>query len=507
MPKRDLILLALDDDTILQLMQRALKAVSYETAVASGRTAMDKIVQKTIPALVMLGEHFDGVSGVKVAREILERFPTIPILIYAERESIALYKEVVQAGLSGCLYPPLRNDDITGSVERSLRRARHLGDWLRREVKRTTASLEHRANLSENELQRYEYIFANIDDGVLILDEEGKIQLMNRAMIVAFDLLDKGFRGKPISEVIDHPDINVLLNRAQMVPLKYHEINFDDGRIYNAQYTPLKGIGSVITMQDISYLKQFNQMKNEFVHTISHDLRSPLTSVIGYTELIRRVGSLNEQQIEFIDRIRSSIKNITTLVDELLDLSRLEAGIDTRRETVHLEDILKLALETLEGQFRLNDQTLQLDVGKDLPELHANPIRLRQLLDNLLGNAAKYSPSGSTIRVSIQDEDSWIILSVADEGPGIPQSEQGRIFEKFYRASNVPDQTKGTGLGLAIVKSIVDSHQGRIWVESVDGQGVNVLCRIAGIRARKSGIIKNSTYILPGVSKTPGIVC
>lgn len=471
MPKRDLILIALDDFTILQLMQRALHAVSYETAIASDRASLDKIVQETIPALALIGENFDGLPGVKVGREILQRLPTMPILIYADRESIALYKEITLAGLSGCLYPPLRNVDITGSVERSLQRARHLGDWLRREVKRTTASLERRANLSEAELQRYEYIFANIDDGVLILDDHGCIQLMNRAMQVIFDLPDKGYRGRPASEIIDHPDVNVLLMQAQTVPLKYHEINFDDGRVYNAQYTPLKGIGWLVTIQDISHLKQVDRVKNEFVHTISHDLRSPLTSVLGYTELIGRVGPLNEQQDEFMGRIRTSIKNITTLVDELLDLSRLEAGFDARREIVHLENILKLALDTLEGQFRLNNQTVQLDVGKDLPELWGNPLRLRQLLDNLLSNAAKYSPSGSTIRVSLHAEDSWVIFNVIDEGPGIPKSEQVQIFEKFYRASNVPDRVGGTGLGLAIVKSIVEAHQGRIWVESVVGKG------------------------------------
>lgn len=471
MPKRDLILLALDDFTILQLMQRALHAVSYETAIASDRASLDRIVQETIPALALIGENFDGLPGVKVGREILQRLPTLPILIYADRESIALYKEIILAGLSGCLYPPLRNVDITGSVERSLQRARRLGDWLRREVKRTTASLERRANLSEAELQRYEYIFANIDDGVLILDDNGSIQLMNRAMQVIFDLPDKGYRGRPASEVIDHPDVNVLLMQAQTVPLKYHEINFDDGRVYNAQYTPLKGIGWLVTMQDISHLKQVDRVKNEFVHTVSHDLRSPLTSVLGYTELIGRVGPLNEQQDEFMGRIRTSIKNITTLVDELLDLSRLEAGFDVRREIVHLENILKLALDTLEGQFRLNNQTVQLDVGKDLPELWGNPLRLRQLLDNLLSNAAKYSPSGSTIRVSLRAEDNWVIFNVIDEGPGIPQSEQARIFEKFYRASNVLDRVGGTGLGLAIVQSIVEAHQGRIWVESVVGKG------------------------------------
>jgi signal transduction histidine kinase len=471
MPKRDLVLLALDDSTILQLMQRALRAASYETAAASDRTALNKIIQETVPALIMIGEQFDRLPGVKISREILERFPTMPILVYAERESLLLYKEIMQAGLSGCLYPPLRNDDITGTVERSLQRARNLGDWLRREIKRTTASLERRATLSESELKRYEFIFANIQDGVLILDEDRRIQLSNRAMDMVFDLPGKETRGKPVSEVINHPDVVSLLRRAQDLPLKYHEINFDDGRIYNAQYTPIGGFGSVITMQDISYLKQLDRMKNEFVHTISHDLRSPLTSVLGYTELIKRVGSLTDQQVEFLDRIRSSVESITALVNDLLDLSRLEAGFDTRRELVHLENILKFALDTMEGQFKVNGLTLQVEIGKDLPELRGNPIRLRQLLDNLLTNAVKYSPRGSTISVSLHAEDSQIIFSVTDKGIGIPYSEQGRIFEKFYRASNVPDQVGGSGLGLAIVKSIVDSHQGRIWVESNKDKG------------------------------------
>ena len=98
MPKRDLILLALDDETILQLMQRALRAAAYETAIASDRTMTDKIIQETVPALIMIGEQFDGLSGVKIAREILDRFPTMPILIYANQESLILYKEIIQAG-------------------------------------------------------------------------------------------------------------------------------------------------------------------------------------------------------------------------------------------------------------------------------------------------------------------------------------------------------------------------------------------------------------------------
>ncbi len=470
MPKRDLILLALEDATASLLMQRALRAVSYEVAIAQEASALEKIIQESIPALLLIGEKFSGQSGLRWAVEVLERFPTMPIVLYAETDSLELCKQVLQAGLSGYLCPPLRNDDIVQTVERSLAHARRMGDWLRREVKKTTASLEKRAELSEAERKRFEHIFSNIQDGVIILDDEGRIQFVNRVVASVFEL-NGNCRGKPIIEVINHPDVYTLVKRAKLVPLKYHEISFDDGRIFNAQYTPIEGVGAVITMQDISYLKQLDRMKSEVVHTISHDLRSPLTSVLGYTELVERVGALNAQQIEFINRIRTSVESITTLVNDLLDMSRLEAGFDTRREVVHPENILKFALDTVEGQLQLNGLSLAVDIQPNLPSLRGNPIRLRQLFDNLISNAIKYSPPGGVIGVSLRAEGQQIIFEISDQGPGIPPLEQARIFEKFYRASNAPDSVSGSGLGLAIVKSIVDAYQGRIWVESALGKG------------------------------------
>ncbi|MFZ5909103.1 MAG: ATP-binding protein [Chloroflexota bacterium] len=470
MPKSDLILLALDDSTALLLLQRALHAASYEVAVAQEPAMLGKLIQESIPALLLMGENFGGQRGIKMVTEILDRFPTMPALLYAETDSLALCKEVLQAGLNGYLCPPLRNDDIVNAVERSLEHARHMGDWLRREVKKTTASLEKRAEISEAERKRFEHILANVQDGVIILDEEGRIQLLNRVMESTFELKDD-FRGKPLIEVIAHPDMHALVKRAKLIPLKYHEISFDDGRIFNAQYTPIEGIGAAITMQDISYLKQLDRMKNEFVHTVSHDLRSPLTSVLGYTELVERVGALNEQQVEFLDRIRASVESITSLVNDLLDLSRLEAGFDSRREIVHPENILKFALDTVESQFQLNDLSLQTEISSDLPSLHGNPIRLRQLFDNLISNAIKYSPPGGVVDISLTTEGQQIIFRISDQGEGVPPLEQARIFEKFYRASNTPENVSGSGLGLAIVKSIVDAYQGRIWVESTLGKG------------------------------------
>jgi two-component system NtrC family sensor kinase len=224
-------------------------------------------------------------------------------------------------------------------------------------------------------------------------------------------------------------------------------------------------------MQDITYLKEMDRIRSEFVHTVSHDLRSPLTSVIGYTELVERAGSLNEMQKDFLGRIQESVQQITGLINDLLDIGSIEAGFDTRREFVQLEGILRYTLDILNGQVKTKHLAVKTDIGASLPALRANPIRLRQVMDNVVGNAIKYAPQDGEIEISIQAEADQMILKVTDNGPGIPAADQPRIFDKFYRGSNIDSEVEGSGLGLAIVKTIVESHQGRIWVESVEGKG------------------------------------
>lgn len=471
MAKPDLILLALDDSPILQLMGRALRAAQYEIAIVQDVETLQKALQESSPALVLIGETFAGKKGLALSEGMLERFPTLPILLFAEADTTGLAKSVLQSGLSGYLYPPLRMDDIVNAVNRSMTRARRLGDWLRRQVKMTTASLEERAKLSETERTRYESIFSNIQDGVIVLDNRNNILFLNPSIREIFGLGAQEMSGTPLLEVVSHPDVRALLTRAAEGPLRYHEINLDSGQVLNAQFTPIPGIGSAITMQDISYLKELDRMKNDFVHTVSHDLRSPLTALLGYTELIDRIGSLNDQQREFLQRIQASVQHITNLVNDLLDLERIEAGFDTRREQVHIGSVLKYTLDTFEAQARAKKISLTMSLGTDILPLRANPIRIRQLLDNLVGNAIKYTPADGKVEINVAARDKQIIIQVLDNGPGIPQNEQSRIFDKFYRASNVPDGVQGSGLGLAIVKSIVESHHGRIWVESSQGKG------------------------------------
>lgn len=464
MQKNSLILLALDESPFLKLGERALRSAGYDTAVAHDRQGLVRSLQESTPSLLLIGEQLHGELGLQVAAEQLARFPTLPILLYAEKDSHATAKEVLRIGLSGYIFPPLHTDDMVAAVKRSLERARTLGDWVRGEVKRNTASLQR-------QVTEFDTIFNNIADSVIILNKQARILLINKAAAQAFGVTVESVSDKTLVQAIPHPDLQSLLERSTEEGLKYHEINFDDGRVFNAQYAPIPNIGFAITLQDISYLKELDHLKSDFVHTVSHDLRSPLTSVLGYAELIGRTGPLNEQQTEFMARLQSSIQDITSLVNNLLDLGRIEAGFDTRREIVQLENILVYTLDILGGQISAHNLNVRFEADPNLPPLKANPLRLRQMLDNLIGNAIKYTPPNGEIKVSVRAEEGQIILQITDNGPGILPADQPRIFEKFFRGENVPDDVPGSGLGLSIVKSIVASHQGRIWVESTLGQG------------------------------------
>ena len=471
MSKQELILLAMDASPVLGLMERTLRSAGFDVAIAHDLVGLNKCLHEAIPSLMIVGEKFVDQGGFAIAKEILERFPTLPIIFYAEQDTTGYAKTALKMGLSGYLYPPLKVSDITDEVHRSLERSSKLGDWLRREVRRTTSSLTERAKLSESERSKLDAIIANIQDGVIVLDDRKFILLANHAIHDIFNFHDREIVGRPLADAIKNADLTALLARAGDSPLKYHEINFDDGRVFNAQYTPIPKVGGAITMQDISYLKELDRLKSDFIHTVSHDLRSPLTSVLGYTELIERTGPLNANQLEFLHRLQGSIQHITTLINDLLDLGRLEAGFDTRREVVQLSGVLHYSLDMFDGQLKKKNITLVTDVAPDLHPLRANPIRIRQMLDNLIGNAIKYTPDGGRVTINMFMQDQQVVLKVEDTGYGIPPEEQSRVFEKFYRATNAIEDIEGSGLGLAIVKSIVDSHQGRVWVESVVGKG------------------------------------
>jgi two-component system NtrC family sensor kinase len=271
--------------------------------------------------------------------------------------------------------------------------------------------------------------------------------------------------------VVQNVDLLEILDQDNISTPYRGEIPLEDGRVFSAQVTPIPEVGLALIMQDITYLKELDRIKSDFVSTVSHDLRSPLTAILGYVELLGRVGDLSAQQQEFIVRIQASVENITSLINDLLDLGRIEAGFDARKEIVPLSALLRYTVESMYAQAEDVGLSLEMEIPDGLPPVIGNPVRLRQMLENLIANSLAYTPNGGKIWINARSEGDQVLLEVSDNGPGIPPADQPYIFDKFYRASNVPYQVSGAGLGLAIVKSIVENHRGRIWVDSSLGEG------------------------------------
>ncbi len=328
---------------------------------------------------------------------------------------------------------------------------------------------------SEFERRKLETILTGIEDGVIVIDSDRRFVLMNRRAREAFELSDENLTGKRVRDTIIHQEMVDFLRGANMSSPSRVELNLKDGRVINTQSTPVPEIGLVVTMQDITYLKELDRIKTDFVNTISHDLRSPLTAILGYTELIERIGQVTPQQKEFIQRVQVSVHSITSLINDLLDLGRIEAGFDTQKEVVHLATIINYAIEGLRNRAASKSQELVVDLPEPLQPVLGNPVRLRQMVTHLLINAINFSGEGAKISLSGQAEAGQVILQIKDSGPGIPTGDLPFIFDKFYRASNTPSDVPGSGLGLAIVKSIVDDHLGRIWVDSTFGQGTTFI--------------------------------
>lgn len=324
---------------------------------------------------------------------------------------------------------------------------------------------------STNEQNKLNAIIHNIEDGVLVLDQDNRLIMLNRVAENIINLEGAIKPGSILQELHLEPELAEKFKDGPPLESSHTEIEDKNEQTYSTQINPIPGIGTAIIFHNITYLKKLDQIKNDFVSTVSHDLRSPLTAILGYVELLERVGTLNETQKEFISRVQISVHNITNLVDDLLNLGRIEAGFDTRKEFLDLGKLIQFTVEGLGKVLQSQRQTIQTNLPENLPLIFGSPIQLRQVISNLLTNACKYSPTGATIEINLTQEKNQVILQVVDEGFGIPPVDIPHIFEKFYRAGNISTDIPGTGLGLAIVKTIVESHHGRIWVDSTVGQG------------------------------------
>ena len=229
--------------------------------------------------------------------------------------------------------------------------------------------------------------------------------------------------------------------------------------------------------EQMERLRELDVMKDQFVSSVSHELRTPLTSIVGYQELLLdgEAGELSEDQEHFLGIIGRNCDRLTRLVDDILFVARVDAGrLSLDLQDIDIVDVVTKTVESARPVAARKDLTLKLDAETDRLELHADPVRIGELLDNLMSNAIKFTPEGGVVTVVVARDDGTVHLEVKDTGVGIPPDEVQKLFERFFRAST-SSVASGTGLGLSITKSIVEAHRGKIWVESTLGEGTTFL--------------------------------
>jgi signal transduction histidine kinase/DNA-binding response OmpR family regulator len=400
-----------------------------------------------------------------------------PVLITGENAKIAT-GYLVQA----LLYLPLRVPErgVIGILGVANRESEH--SFSERDIYLLSALADYAAIAIENarlfeaievERAKLEAVLREAHEAIVVTDETGKILLCNAAAHDALNLGKITLYGQSASAVFSHRVLRKMFTEARETNQVVHrEVPLDDRRTFNAQFTPIEGVGHVLVMQDITHLKELDRIRSEFVATVSHDLRTPLTNILGYVELLPRAGPLNEQQQEFIGRVRDSMEAITELIGDLLDIGRIEAGYDLEMAPCDLMEVIEETVDNFRSQATGKRQDLRWQPPETLSKVQGNTRTLRQVMENLLSNAMKYTQEGGWIAVSAGMEQGYVVVRVSDNGIGIPPAQQPYIFDRFFRVeSEETAGISGTGLGLAIVKAVIEKHNGRVWVESKPGVG------------------------------------
>ena len=228
----------------------------------------------------------------------------------------------------------------------------------------------------------------------------------------------------------------------------------------------------MVVLHDVTNFKKLEKIKNEFIATASHDLRNPLTSIRGYNQLIQNAGPLNDNQREFVQRIHHASAHMTELVENMLDLAKMDLGAEPKHEVLDMTSILWHLADEFQPQAEAKWQLLTIEKTGESSKVRGNLLQLCQALRNLVGNAIKYTPDGGVITLASENKKDIVCVHIQDSGYGIPSSDLPHIFNRFYRVrNNGHDEIEGNGMGLAIVKSIAQKHGGDVTVESEPGKG------------------------------------
>lgn len=358
-------------------------------------------------------------------------------------------------------------------------------------LKELLINLERSSEQTVYERALSDAIFNSIGDGAIATDESGKIYRINKAALQILGKKKREVIGKWYPKIIisvtednkaiPPPDRAIARSFLQGKPISEHTFFRTKNGIKPVWVTvsPIvlnnKPVGAIEVFRDATKEYEVDRMKSEFISIASHQLRTPLSAINTYTQMLYGgyAGKLTEQQKNFMKTVLASVDRMNELIDELLNIARIESG----KLKIHLADVDYISVIDAiikESSHLATDKEITVNFVKEVDTLHitADPLLLKEVCANLFSNALKYTPHGGKVTIKVDKKNNELVLSVSDTGYGIPKSSQSSMFSKFYRAGNVTQrETYGTGLGLYLVKLVADTIGGKIWFESRENEG------------------------------------
>jgi two-component system phosphate regulon sensor histidine kinase PhoR len=432
--------------------------------------------------LKMLGEkHYDiiltdlmmpGIGGMEVLAKIREKHPDSVSIVITGFATLEHSIEAMKKGAFDFIPKPFTPDQLRVVVSKAVQMTRTLQDIA-------------------TERTRLKTIVNYLAGGVLVTDRNKNIILYNPTLLRMLGYEGDALDDQPFSALTTDEKLKGIIDgilglntgefKVLSAEIELHERGGSpSNQLYlRAQAVPFQNrlgeiLGSVTIIDDITHLKEMDEMKSAFVSMVSHEIRSPLTTVLSQIKILMDglAGELSAKQADILGKMSRKVYGLVELSNELLDLSRIEAGLIVQdKQQVQLMDILESLVEFV--QPRAKEKNISLTLKKaDLPVINANMKSMEEVFSNLITNAIIYTPEGGKVDISGEVKGDFVGISISDTGYGIAPDELPRIFERFYRAKTEKTRNiAGTGLGLPIVKSIVEAHNGTVKVESEEGVG------------------------------------
>lgn len=488
-------ILVVDDEAVLRDgCTLILKPEGYRvTTAANGQEALEKLASE--PVNVVLCDLKMPVMG---ALGVLERasvlYPGIPVIIMTGLGTVADAVECMKKGAYDFVTKPFSIDHLCLVVRRALEK-QLLEMQTRQLQEEQTRNLYNLAI----EQSRMHTIVNCMADGVLVTNREGEVVLCNSTLLQLLGVNTPPPQPGPLADYLNDSTFRDAINSlrveagSQRERLIAQEL-YQNGVHLRALSAPFSGpdsqvLGTVTVFHDITHFKELDEMKNDFVRMVSHELRSPLAAIKQQHAVILDglAGDLTEKQRELLSRAHAKLQGLLDLINDLLDVAKMEAGYGQMEQVpLDLRPILVELLELLRERANNQRLILHLEAPEHLPLIQADRRSMEEVFTNLVSNAINYSPDGGEVTVSAISRGNYLEVLVQDQGIGIEAEEIPKIFDKFYRVKSPKTrQVIGTGLGLSLVKGLIEAHRGAVEVESTIGVGTTFRVKLPTVAGMK----------------------